>query len=182
MRRSARPIAGPPVTRPLSRGGRRAWLVVHLLASGGWVGVDVVLGVLVLGALLGDARTAALCLQVSPLLFWPLLGAGLLSLLSGVVLGLGTRYGLLRYWWVAVKLALNLVLVALVALVLRAGLQDAAARGAAGGPDPAAGLGALAFPPAVSLTALVVATVLAVVKPWGRVRRSAGRPPPAGGT
>ncbi|WP_250556532.1 hypothetical protein [Pseudonocardia lacus] len=172
MRSSATPpVARTPLVRPLRRTGRRVWLVVHLLASGGWIGIDVVLAVLVLGALLGDPATAALCLQVAPMLFWPILVAGLLSLVSGVVLGLGTRYGLLRYWWVAVKLALNLVLVVLVALVLRAGLQDAAARGAAGGPDPAAGLDTLVFPPAVSLTALVVATVLAVVKPWGRIRR-----------
>jgi hypothetical protein len=164
---------GPPLR--LRRGARRTWLVVHLLGSVGWVGVDVVLGVLVLGALLGEPATAAACLTVAPLLFWPLLGAGLLSLLSGLVLGLGTRYGLLRYWWVAVKLTLNVVLVVLVVLLLRGGLDEAAARGAAGGPDPAAGLDTLVFPPTVSLTALVVATVLAVVKPWGRVRRTAAR-------
>ena len=37
----------------------------------------------------------------------------------------------------------------------------------------------LFFPPAVSLTALTVATVLAVAKPWGRIRprqRTGGRP------
>jgi hypothetical protein len=36
------------------------------------------------------------------------------SLASGVVLGLGTKWGLIRYWWVAAKLVLNVVLVALV--------------------------------------------------------------------
>ena len=34
------------------------------------------------------------------------------------------------------------------------------------GPTPTMG-----FPPAVSLTALTVAVVLSVVKPWGRIRR-----------
>lgn len=145
--------------------------MVHVVAAGGWIGIDVVLAVLVGGALLGDAATAALCLLVLPMLFWPLVVAGLLSLLSGVVLGMGTRFGLLRYWWVTVKLLLNIVLVVLVVVLLRAGLEEAAVLGAAGGPDPGAEAGGLVFPPAVSLTALVVATVLGIVKPWGRTRR-----------
>lgn len=158
----------------LSRRVRRTLLVVHVVAGGTWIGIDVVLGVLVLTALLGtDPATTAVCLQVLPLLFWPVLLAGLVCLASGVALGLGTRYGLLRYTWVAVKLVINVVLVVLVATILRGGLDEAAVQGAAGGPDPAAGLGGLVFPPAVSLTALVAATVLAVVKPWGRVRRAA---------
>jgi hypothetical protein len=157
----------------VGRGTRRALLVAHIVASGAWIGVDVVLGVLVLTALAADPAAAALCLQVLPLLFWPVLVAGLVSLVTGIALGLGTRYGLLRYWWVAVKLVINLVLVVLVAFVLRSGLDEAATHGAAGGPNAAEGLDTLVFPPAVSITALVAATVLAVVKPWGRIRRSA---------
>jgi len=163
-------------TRPraqVGRGTRRALLVAHIVAAGAWIGIDVVLGVLVLTALSADPAAAVLCLQVLPLLFWPVLIAGLVSLVTGIALGLGTRYGLLRHWWVAVKLVINLVLVVLVALVLRGGLDEAAARGAAGGPDAAEGLDTLVFPPVVSITALVAATVLAVVKPWGRIRRSA---------
>ncbi|GAA1237175.1 hypothetical protein [Pseudonocardia alaniniphila] len=163
-------------TRPraqVGRGTRRALLVAHIVASGAWIGIDVVLGVLVFTALSADPAAAALCLQVLPLLFWPVLIAGLVSLVTGIALGLGTRYGLLRYWWVAVKLVINLVLVVLVALVLRGGLDEAAVRGAAGGPDAVEGLDTLAFPPVVSITLLVTATVLAVVKPWGRIRRSA---------
>ena len=36
------------------------------------------------------------------------------------------------------------------------------------------GLGDLIFPPVVSPTALLVAMVLAVFKPWGRIRPSRG--------
>ena len=163
-------------TRPRAqagRGTRRALLVGHIVASGAWIGIDVVLGVLVVTALLAEPATAALCLQVLPLLFWPVLVAGLVSLVTGIVLGLGTRYGLLRYWWVAVKLVINVVLVVFVVFVLRGGLDEAAAHGAAGGPNAAEGLDMLVFPPAVSITALVAATVLAVAKPWGRIRRPA---------
>jgi hypothetical protein len=124
-------------------------------------------------AFAADPAAAALCLQVLPLLFRSVLIAALVSLVTGIALGLGTRYGLLRYRWVAVELVINPVLVVLVALVLRGGLDEAAARGAAGGPNAAEGLDTLVFPPAVSITALVAATVLAVVKPWGRIRRPA---------
>jgi hypothetical protein len=95
-----------------------------------------------------------------------------------VVLGLGTRFGLVRYWWVAVKLAMNVVLCLLVVFALRPGLGEVVEHGrvlAAGGVSDA-DISSLFFPPAVSLAALSAATVLAVFKPWGRIRRS-----PAGG-
>jgi hypothetical protein len=98
------------------------------------------------------------------------------SLVTGLLLGMGTTWGLLRYWWVAVKLALNLVLCTLIVLVLRPGMDEVAAYGQdllTGSPDPGT-VSTLFFPPAVSLTTLTVATTLAVFKPWGRIRP--GRP------
>ncbi|GAA3933763.1 hypothetical protein [Actinoplanes auranticolor] len=44
------------------------------------------------------------------------------------------------------------------------------------GAQAPAEISSLFFPPAVSLTALTVATVLSVVKPWGRIGRR-NRPP-----
>ena len=164
-----------PVAR-LGRRARRAVLTLHILGAGAWVGIDVVLGVLVFTALLtSSTATEALCYQALELFaVWPLLTAGLVTLASGIVLGLGTKYGLLRYRWVAVKLVINVVLVALVAFALRPGLADAAAYGellAAGG-SARSDVGGLVFPPVVSGLALVTATVLSVFKPWGRLRRS----------
>ena len=174
----------PAVQRPpspsttagrLSRRGRRAVLTVHIIAAGAWIGIDVVLGVLVFTALATDSTaTEALCYRALELFaVWPLLAAGLVTLASGIVLGLGTSYGLIRYWWVAVKLVLNVLLVALVAFALRPGLAEAAAYGellAAGG-SGGADVADLVFPPVVSGVALVTATVLSVFKPWGRLRR-----------
>jgi hypothetical protein len=164
-----------PVAR-LSVRARRAVLTVHILGAGAWIGIDVVLGVMVFTAMLTTSTdTEALCYRVLELFaVWPLIIAGVVSLISGVVLGLGTNYGLIRYWWVAVKLVLNVVLVGLVVFALRPGLAEAAAYGeqlAAGGAGRA-DVGSLAFPPIVSGVALVTATLLSVFKPWGRVRRS----------
>ena len=149
-------------------------LTVHILGAGAWIGIDVVLGVMVFTAMLTTStETEALCYRVLELFaVWPLIGAGIVTLTSGIVLGLGTKYGLVRYWWVAVKLVLNVVLVGLVVFALRPGLAEAAAYGeqlAAGGAEPA-DVGSLVFPPVVSGLALVTATVLSVFKPWGRVR------------
>lgn len=169
-----RPAGPAPVAR-LGRRARRAVLTVHILAAGAWMGIDVVLGVLVFTALLtSSTATEALCYRALELFaVWPLLTAGVLTLASGIVLGLGTTYGLVRYRWVAVKLVINVVLVTLVALALRPGLAEAAAYGevlAAGGPARF-DAGSLVFPPVVSGVALVTATALSVFKPWGRLRR-----------
>ena len=175
--RAVEPRAAPPApVARLGRRARRAVLTVHILGAGAWIGIDVVLGVLVFTALLtSSTATEALCYQALELFaVWPLLTAGLLTLASGIVLGLGTKYGLVRYRWVAVKLVINVVLVTLVAFALRPGLAEAAAYGealAAGG-SGASDVGGLVFPPLVSGVALVTATVLSVFKPWGRLRRT----------
>jgi hypothetical protein len=73
---------------------------------------------------------------------------------------------------VAVKLALNVALVALVPLALRPQVIEKAEQGrrfVAGEPASLA-VGDLIFPPLVSPTLLLVALVLAVFKPWGQIR------------
>jgi hypothetical protein len=152
---------------------RKAVLVAHIVAAGAWIGLDVMLGVLVFTPMLtSDVAVAALCYQVLPLLLWPILLSGLMCLVTGIVLGVGTHHGLVRYWWVLVKLILNVVLTLLVLVLLRPGLDEAAEAGrqlAAGG-SAGVDLSNMVFPPIVSGVSLVVATVLAVYKPWGRVR------------
>jgi hypothetical protein len=164
---------GSPVQWRMRPRMRKGVLVAHIVAAGAWIGLDVMLGVLIFTPLLtSDLAVAALCYQVLPLLLWPILLSGLTCLVTGVVLGAGTHHGLLRYWWVLVKLVLNVVLTLLVLVLLRPGLDEAAAVGRqlATAAAVSADLSNLVFPPIVSGTSLVVATVLAVYKPWGRVR------------
>jgi hypothetical protein len=152
---------------------RKGVLVAHIVAAGGWIGLDVMLGVLVFTPLLtSDTAVTALCYQAMPLLFWPILVSGLTSLVTGVVLGLGTHHGLVRNWWVLVKLVLNIVLTSLVVVLLGPGMDDAAEAGRrlAAGVPAGIDVSTMVFPPLVSGASLVVATVLSVYKPWGRVR------------
>jgi hypothetical protein len=152
---------------------RKGILVVHIASAGAWIGIDVVMGVLVFTALFGNDETRALCYRALELFaVWPLIATGLVSLASGVVLGLGTKWGLIRYWWVAIKLALNIILVALVPVALRPEVIEKAEQGRrfVAGEAASLAVGDLIFPPIVSPTLLLIAVVLAVFKPWGRIR------------
>jgi hypothetical protein len=173
--RAASPGTSPTETPRLGLRARRIALIAHIVAAGAWIGIDVVLGVLVFTALLtGDTGTEALCYRALELFaVWPLIVAGVATLLTGIVLGLSTRYGLVRWWWVFVKLVMNVILVVLVVFLLRPGIADAATYGEAlaAGERLDLDVGGLPFPPIVSGTALVVATVLSVLKPWGRLRK-----------
>jgi len=173
--RAAASPASPPARRHLSRNSRRWFLVLHIAAGGAWLGLDIALGVLVLGAATaGQAGTRVVCFRAINLIaVWPLLAVGLLSLASGVVLAWWSRYGLLRYWWVAIKLALNIALTALVPLALRPTVLDAVHRAQEYSATGVADLsvGNLVFPPVVSPAALLTAMVLSVFKPWGRIAR-----------
>ena len=167
-------LGGP---RPWRLGARtrKGVLVVHIVSAGVWIGIDVVMALVIFRALLADDdNTKALCFRALELFaVWPLLTAGLVCLVSGVVLGLGTKYGLVRYWWVPIKLRLNIVLTATVLIALRPEVSKAAEQGwwfAAGEPASLV-VGNLIFPPIVSKTALLIAVVLAVFKPWGRIRK-----------
>lgn len=83
----------------LSSRWRKTTLVVHIVSAGGWIGIDVVVAVLVLAGWFSDD------IEVR-------------SLVSGLVLRHDSRWGLLRYWWVAVKLGLKLVLCTLIVVAL----------------------------------------------------------------
>jgi uncharacterized membrane protein len=174
--------AGP--RRRLGVRTRRIVLITHIASAGAWLGVDVAMAVLIVTALsTDDPGTLTFTLQALELVsIWPLLACGLLCLLSGIVLGLGGRWGLFRYWWVAVKLVLNLVLTGLVLVSLLPEVRDQAdrARRLAAGDAVTFDLSNLIYPPTVSPALLLVAIALSVIKPWGRIRRRRRSGPTAG--
>jgi hypothetical protein len=167
----------PARRRRLGIRARRIALITHIAAAGAWLGVDVAMAVLIVTAMTSSDRgTLAFTLQALELVtVWPLLSCGLVCLLSGVVLGLGSRWGVLRYWWVATKLAITLVLLTLVVVSLRFEVADQAARARrlAAGVPVTFDLTNLIYPPTVSPALLLVALALSVVKPWGRIRSRA---------
>src|SRR5688572_22276750 len=155
-------------TRKLSGRPRKAMLLVHILSAAAWLGIDVALGILVVVALsTSDAGTAGIAVQaIDMFAIWPMLGASIVCMLSGVSLGLASKYGLVRYWWVAIKLVLNVGMSLLIAFSLRPGVAEAARIGermVAG--DPTAVLPPdLMYPVVVAPTLLLFAYILSVFK------------------
>ncbi|WP_435854993.1 DUF2269 family protein [Streptomyces massasporeus] len=170
------PAASPP--RRLSRPARRAALVVHVTVSACWLGLS--LGLLALGitaATTGSPATVEASVRAMKLFAdWLLLPVAFLTLLSGLLLSLGTKWGLARYRWVYTKFWLTLATTTATVLALRPGVNSAVTAVAAGGPLPDAG--DVLFGPVVSLSAYVFMTVISVLKPWGKTRRGRERSQP----
>jgi hypothetical protein len=181
MDAATNPMTATPRPRwRLPRRARTVALIVHILSAGAWVGIDVIVAVLVAtGWFATDTAVRGLAYQaLGRFIVAPMLTAGLVCLASGVVLGVGSRYGLVRYWWVAVKLAVNVVLCVLIVVALRPGMGEVVEHGrllSAGGLSTI-DVSSLFFPPTVSLIALTIATALAVARPWGRISRPRHRP------
>lgn len=149
---------------------RKAFLVVHIVSGALWFGVDIALGILMITAFLtDDPRTADTAVRaVDMFAIWPMFAASVVCLTAGAVLGLSSRYGLVRYWWVAVKLGINVLMSTLIVIALRPGIDDAVSiteRLVAG--DPTAALPSdLIYPVVVAPTLLITAYLLSVFKPW----------------
>jgi len=174
----------PDRRRPLRPRLRKAVLVAHLLSVATWFGVDVVVAVLVVTGMSADPATAGLAYRsLGTFVVGPMLTAALATLATGLLLGWGTRWGLVRYWWVLAKLVITLVLTVLIVLALAPMMPEVVVHGEqlAAGAAATGDVGDLVFPPIVSVTALSVATVLSVFKPWRRIGRGrrAGRVPEA---
>lgn len=169
----------------LSPRGRKALLTLHVVTAVGWLGTDFVLLFLAVAGVSG-ADPAVVYPATALIGLWVFTPLSFVVWIVGVLGSLLTPWGLFRYWWVVVKLALTTLMVVLVVFALRPGLlamDDVAAVDRTGA----------LFPPVVSTTMMLVASVLSTYKPWGRIRRTrpptrspserptaGGRPAPAG--
>ncbi|GAA3494765.1 membrane protein [Streptomyces prasinosporus] len=155
----------------LDRPARRALLAVHVVASASWLGLT--LGLLALGVTANtSASAAAVEASVRTMKLFAdllLLPVAFLTLLSGLVLSLGTPWGLARHRWVWTKFWLTLATTTATAFALRPGVDAAATAVAAGHPLPDGG--DVLMGPVVSLSAYVFMTVISILKPWGPTRR-----------
>jgi len=174
MRQPATSFLGWRLTPAL----RKTLLVLHIVAGIGWMGVDIALLILLLTARTTDdpmlvASGLNAIRMIVPVAVPPL---SLTILATGLLLGLGTQWGLLRYWWVLVKLVLSLIMTVLVFVSLVPGVSQlyvlAATTASADAVRASLGdvLTGLLFPPIVSFSMLGIATVLSIFKPWGRTK------------
>ncbi|MFC4853393.1 hypothetical protein [Actinophytocola glycyrrhizae] len=166
-------------TRRLTPTTFKLLLSLHIVVSVGWLGLNVGnLTLAITGLVTDDPGTQHTAFGAMHLIGGTLLiPVSLLALVSGVLLGLHTRWGLVRYRWVLVKLVLTVVAVVLIPLSLLPGLAELSRLMAGTPADRLADTGPLALDMLaaglVSTAMYVTSAVLSVLKPWGRTRRVA---------
>ena len=148
---------------------RKFALATHLSFSVGWIGAVVAyLALGIAAATSEDAQTIRGAWIAMELTGWyVIVPLALASLLTGLVMALGTRWGLFRHYWVLLKLLIT-VFATIVLLIYMETFRDMAGVAA----DPRVDLSVVRNPsPALhavlALVMLLVATVLAVYKPRG---------------
>lgn len=94
----------------MSPGLRKFALTVHLTSSLGWLGAVAAYLVLdVTVATSQDVQTLrAAYLMMALIASWVIVPAALGSLLTGLVMSLGTKWGLFRHYWVLISLVLTI--------------------------------------------------------------------------
>lgn len=166
------------MVKPLHGVPRKVWQITHIVSAVGWLGIEVcVLGLTAIGLAADDAATVRTAHDAAVLLadtfFLP---ATLLMLLSGLVLGLGTKWGLFKYYWVVVKLAIGCALLLAGTYSLENTMRETADLAEAGeltGGEGASLIGMLSVIAGITL----FAAILSVTKPWGRTPWRGNRNP-----
>jgi hypothetical protein len=164
-------------------------LTAHITTSVGWFGVVTgALALTVTAMVSPDQELVRSVYRVMDGMGWyAMLPFSLLSLASGLLQSLTGKWGLLRHYWVVVKLVMNLAAVAVLLLYMQT--LDRAAAIAAHTPFTAADLHDLRDPSPMAhsvaaLLLLLTAVALSVYKPPGltrygqRKRRQQIRPAP----
>jgi hypothetical protein len=161
-------------------GLRKFALAAHLAFSVGWIGAVVgYLALSVSAAISQDAQTVRSAWIAMELTGWfAIVPLAVASLLTGLVMALGTKWGLFRHYWVMFSFALTVL--ATVVLLLHmptvSSLADVARQ--ANGP-PREGVGKHLYAqlaegdllhPGIGLVVLLVIQVLNVYKPPGMTR------------
>jgi hypothetical protein len=155
-------------------GRRNLLLTLHVLATVGLFGADVVLLTLGISSVLGaEPRTIyPAASMIGTVVLAPL---AVTSLLSGLLLAATTRWGITKYWWVVIKLAITVALTPVVIFVLVPRLHAAAV--ATTGETPRSFSQTerlqLALAPGLASTLLALNVALAVYKPRARLRATA---------
>ncbi len=155
----------------MTPGVRKLALTVHLTCSVGWIGAVVAyLALSVTAVTSPDAQTVrAVWTAMNVTGWWAVVPLASAALLTGLVISLGTHWGLFRHYWVLISLALTILCT--VVLVVHMPTVSAMARLAQNvdGADLRA-LGGDLFHPTVGLVVLLAIAVLNVYKPAGVTR------------
>lgn len=150
-------------------GLRKFTFATHITSSLGWVGAVIAfLAMAVIALTSQDERTVrGAYLVMAPAAWFVLVPLAHASLLSGVMLSLGTTWGLFRYYWVVLKLGIT-VFCTVILLIYMGTFRQMAGVAA----DPIVNMETVrnASPvlhASIALVLLLIATALGVYKPLG---------------
>lgn len=150
---------------------RRGVLAAHLAVSVGWIGaVLVYLAFGLAAAASRDDQTIRAAWIAMDLSGWiVIVPLSIASLITGIAIGAGTRWGVLRYYWVVISLVMTVGSVVVLLLHMPSVSAKAnLARSATGSGLDA--LGTDLLHPSLGLVVLLVVLTLNVVKPPGMTR------------
>lgn len=150
---------------------RRALLTSHIVFSVGWIGAVAAFLALDIAALTtaGEETSRSMYVAMNVVGLFVIVPASALTVISGIVQGVGTQWGLWRHRWVATKLVLGIL--ATIALLLHQFTAvSVAAHHAAHGMDARPVGVQLVADASLAIVLLIVATILSVFKPWGLTR------------
>jgi len=156
--------------------GRKFVLTAHVTSSVGWLGAVVAFLALSIAGLTSQDGDVVRGTYLSMNLMgqFVIVPLSVAALLTGLLQSLTTRWGLFRYYWVVVKLALTIGATTLLLLHQFTAVAGAATRvsNIAPGFLPDVGqLGTqLVADSGLAVVVLLVTTTLGVYKPWGRTR------------
>jgi hypothetical protein len=152
----------------MTPGLRKFALAAHVTASVGWIGAVVAYLALGVSAVTSqDAQTVRAAWIAMELTGWfAIVPLALAALLTGLIMSLGTAWGLFRHYWVLITLVLTILATTVLLLHMPtvSALTDVAREADAA---DLAGLGGDLFHPGVGLLVLLVITVLYMYKPRG---------------
>lgn len=152
-------------------GLRKFALSVHLTFSVGWIGAAFAYLALGMGATTSeDVQTVRAAWTGMELIGWyVIVPLAVASLLTGLVMALGTKWGLFRHYWVLISFALTTFATVILLLHMPTVTAMADLAQTAEGDDLAA-LGGDLSHPAIGLVVLLVVQVLNLYKPQGLTR------------
>ena len=168
----------------LSPGPRKLALTAHVMSSVGWLGAVAAFLALALTGLNSDDTQLARAVYpaMDVIVRAAIVPLALMSVLTGVIQGLGSRWGLFRHYWVVIKLIITIIatVVLLTELEPIDHLADLARGEDFTGETLRTERFSLVLHSGGGLVTLLVPTVLSIYKPRGLTRygrqRTGGEP------
>ncbi|MFC9035310.1 hypothetical protein [Streptomyces arboris] len=163
--------------RMISQRLRKLVLTCHVAISVGWLGlVTGMFAMSVAGATTSDAGQQAAMYRTMSMLDEIFLGmTSMFALITGIVVGAGTKWGLLRRRWVAVKFWWTMSVMVLGFAVIHQLILEANELVEAGEPPRGGALDSVGWAMSasafVALASLVAMTAISTYKPWGLTKR-----------